>query len=159
MKKLLFIILLISGITVSYFLLKSDSASFLTVKDFVSCEAAGFPIMESYPRQCRTPEGTTYTEEIKIVQPKPDEIIQVTTSTPTTTISTSSKPQKACIKTGCSGQICSDKDIVSTCEYREEYACYSKAVCERQQNGECGWTETLELTSCITKSRNEDNPL
>lgn len=33
------------------------------VTDFASCEAAGYPIMESDPRQCRTPEGTLYVED------------------------------------------------------------------------------------------------
>jgi hypothetical protein len=55
----------------------------------------------------------------------------------------------ACQVTGCSGQICSDKEVVTTCEYREEYACYQRAVCERQPTGECGWTPSVELTMCL----------
>jgi hypothetical protein len=55
----------------------------------------------------------------------------------------------ACRPTGCSGQICSDEDIVSTCEYKPEYACYKTAKCERQTTGECGWTETPVLAACI----------
>lgn len=54
-----------------------------------------------------------------------------------------------CKRTGCSGQICSDEDVVTTCEFRPEYACYQAAVCERQLNGECGWTETEDLTQCL----------
>ena len=53
---------------------------------------------------------------------------------------------------GCSGQVCSDRppeDIVTTCEWREEYACYREATCERQADGECGWTETPELQECL----------
>ena len=42
-----------------------------------------------------------------------------------------------CRKTGCSKQICSDQDVMSTCEWREEYA-YQKATCERQRDGKCG---------------------
>lgn len=34
------------------------------VLSFADCEAAGYPVMESYPRQCRTPDGRTYAEEI-----------------------------------------------------------------------------------------------
>jgi hypothetical protein len=56
---------------------------------------------------------------------------------------------KPCIKTGCSSQICSDKTVVSTCEWRPEYACYQKAACERQRDGNCGFTKTLELTACL----------
>lgn len=36
----------------------------IEVVDFDTCEAAGNPVMESYPRQCRTPEGRLYTEDI-----------------------------------------------------------------------------------------------
>lgn len=55
-----------------------------------------------------------------------------------------------CFIGGCSSQICSDKPgVVSSCEYRSEYACYQKASCERQVSGKCGWTETAELKSCL----------
>lgn len=54
-----------------------------------------------------------------------------------------------CKKTGCSGQICADQDMVSTCEWRDEYACYQSAACERQANGNCGWTQTPALTACL----------
>jgi hypothetical protein len=54
-----------------------------------------------------------------------------------------------CKKTGCSGQICADQDMFSTCEWRDEYACYQTATCERQSTGNCGWTMTPQLTSCL----------
>lgn len=55
-----------------------------------------------------------------------------------------------CYIGGCSSQICSDqKDMVSTCEWTESYACYKTATCERQASGQCGWTETTELRSCL----------
>lgn len=34
------------------------------VLSFEDCAMAGYPVMESYPRQCRTPDGRTYVEEI-----------------------------------------------------------------------------------------------
>ncbi|UCD03475.1 MAG: hypothetical protein JSV63_04185 [Candidatus Aenigmatarchaeota archaeon] len=34
------------------------------VTSFEECAAAGNPVMESYPRQCRTPDGTLFVEEI-----------------------------------------------------------------------------------------------
>ena len=58
-----------------------------------------------------------------------------------------------CRRTGCSGQICADEDMVSTCEYRPEYACYKDAACERQANGECGWTPSAALNACLESSR------
>lgn len=33
------------------------------IKNFDDCARAGFPIMESYPRQCRTPDGRTFVEQ------------------------------------------------------------------------------------------------
>ena len=59
-------------------------------------------------------------------------------------------PAGECFVGGCSGQICSeDQGVVSTCEWRAEYACYQDATCERQSNGQCGWTETTELQACL----------
>jgi hypothetical protein len=49
--------------------------------------------------------------------------------------------------------VCADRDVITTCEYRAEYACYDSATCERQADGNCGWTETVELTNCLEGSR------
>jgi hypothetical protein len=54
-----------------------------------------------------------------------------------------------CRKTGCSGELCSDTDVASTCLYREEYACFASATCVRQPSGSCGFTPTPELTACL----------
>ncbi len=40
-----------------------------TVLSFEDCAAAGYPIMESYPRQCATPDGRTYAEELPAATP------------------------------------------------------------------------------------------
>jgi hypothetical protein len=56
---------------------------------------------------------------------------------------------KPCIKTGCSNQVCSDHTVMTTCEWRAEYACYQKATCARQADGNCGFTPTRELTACL----------
>ena len=57
---------------------------------------------------------------------------------------------KQCYVGGCSGQICSDQEgVISTCEWREEYACYQDAKCEVQTDGNCGWTQTAELQACL----------
>ncbi|HVJ92369.1 MAG TPA: hypothetical protein VM580_21360 [Labilithrix sp.] len=57
--------------------------------------------------------------------------------------------QLPCIKTGCSSHICSDQPVVTTCIFRPEYACYADATCERQADGQCGFTQTETLTSCL----------
>jgi eight-cysteine-cluster-containing protein len=56
-----------------------------------------------------------------------------------------------CIKTGCSGIVCAEpgNDVMTTCEFKNEYACYQTASCERQADGKCGWTQTDALKACI----------
>ncbi len=56
-----------------------------------------------------------------------------------------------CKITGCSGQICSDREVVTTCEFLPQYTCYKKATCEKQPDGKCGWTQTEELNKCLVK--------
>ncbi len=58
-------------------------------------------------------------------------------------------PQAACRKTGCSGHVCADSDMITTCEFRPEYACYRSATCERGADGQCGFRKTPALTSCL----------
>jgi hypothetical protein len=55
-----------------------------------------------------------------------------------------------CFVGGCSGEVCSDqKDVVSACMYRSEFACYKEATCARQSSGECGWMRTSALEQCL----------
>jgi hypothetical protein len=35
-----------------------------TITSFEECVAAGYPVLESYPEQCATPDGTTFTRVI-----------------------------------------------------------------------------------------------
>ena len=58
--------------------------------------------------------------------------------------------QKECVAGGCSSTICSDEEgVMSTCEWRAEYACYKEAECKRQADGACGWTQSETLTTCL----------
>jgi hypothetical protein len=59
--------------------------------------------------------------------------------------------ETACEPAGCSGQVCAPagSEIVTTCEWRAEYACYRDAACEMQADGSCGWTDTSELAACL----------
>jgi hypothetical protein len=59
--------------------------------------------------------------------------------------------ETACEPTGCSGQLCAPagSDIVTTCEWRPEYACYREATCELQADGSCGFSATAELAACL----------
>ena len=209
--------------------------------DFDSCAALGYPVAESYPRQCAGPDGKNFVENIGNAIEKAD-LIRATSPKPGTTITSpltiegeargtwyfeasfpiklldatgteiatghaeaqdewmtedfvpfkatleftapgkiargtlvlekdnpSGLPEKddkleipvklspgqisaepkACKPTGCGGQVCSDEDVITTCEYLPEYSCYKDAVCERQATNECGWTDTPELKACL----------
>jgi eight-cysteine-cluster-containing protein len=61
-------------------------------------------------------------------------------------------PGAECVTDGCSGQLCRAADadpIATTCEWRDEYACYQDATCERQASGGCGWTPSDALSECL----------
>ena len=58
--------------------------------------------------------------------------------------------QKECVAGGCSGTVCTDEEgVMTTCEWRPEYACYKDAECKRQDDGACGWTQSETLTACL----------
>lgn len=61
-------------------------------------------------------------------------------------------PPAACITSGCSGQVCADHSVITTCDWRPAYACYHTATCERQADGACGWTSTPALSSCLVNA-------
>lgn len=85
-------------------------------------------------------------DEVEAVPGEDDEV-----ENPGTVVNPPATPAPGkCYVGGCSAQICSEEpDMASTCEYREVYACYRTAKCERQPNGACGWTPTTELSMCI----------
>lgn len=41
-----------------------DSDTYAYITDFEECEAAGFPVQESYPARCTTPDGRSFTQII-----------------------------------------------------------------------------------------------
>jgi len=89
----------------------------------------------------------TYKDCVEQPKPEPDTLSPnpIIDTRPGTTTST-----EGCYVGGCSGQICSEeRDVASNCEWKDRYACYRTAVCERQSTGECGWTQTPELQSCL----------
>jgi hypothetical protein len=60
----------------------------------------------------------------------------------------------SCYISGCSGEICSDQEgVTSACIYKPEYACYTTATCVRQAHGQCGWTQTSALAACLQAAR------
>lgn len=66
-KEMLTSVLLLIGFAVIALIFGTISLTKMTrkqkvVNSFEDCIEAGFPIMESYPRQCRTPDGKNFTE-------------------------------------------------------------------------------------------------
>ncbi len=59
---------------------------------------------------------------------------------------------RACVRSGCSGELCVEEgaDVASICIARPEHACYAQARCERQADGQCGWTQTPSLAACLS---------
>jgi hypothetical protein len=60
-------------------------------------------------------------------------------------------PGAGCTRAGCSSHLCVEEgvELASTCEWRPVYECYQQAECERQENGQCGFTPTHELVECL----------
>ncbi len=118
----------------------------LSISSFEECASAGYPIMESYPEQCRTPDGRLFVNE---------NAAPIQYENPNEPSNTGLNLQaNGCAVAGCSGQLCVSAEeagnIVTTCEFRSEYACYREASCEPQSNGKCGWTETDQLKQCLS---------
>lgn len=105
------------------------------ISSFEDCVGASYPVMESYPEKCKTPDGRNFVKNTSL-EPIGNQVEKPTLS--------------SCYVAGCSGEVCSDqKDAASSCLYKEEYACYKTVKCERQASGQCGWTMTMELKNCL----------
>ncbi|MBS3080894.1 hypothetical protein J4221_05460 [Candidatus Pacearchaeota archaeon] len=66
MKKIIIISVIALMVLGAILILIVNYNNFSKINDFESCVKSGYPIMESYPRQCKTPDGKTFVEEIKI---------------------------------------------------------------------------------------------
>ncbi len=81
------IIIIFGGIALYFFtFFKPGEVPTFNINNFEECVSAGYPVLESYPRQCKTPEGKTFTEDIgneleksdliKVNTPRPNQAIQ-----------------------------------------------------------------------------------
>lgn len=53
---------LAAAVTAGYYVFQSQSAK-TDINNFDDCAAAGYPIQESYPARCVTPDGQSFTQE------------------------------------------------------------------------------------------------
>jgi hypothetical protein len=120
----------------------------LTVAIFPSGEAA-----DEFMRACLNGEPVLPSDNPNSLPPPSDAQNE-------TNNSTDNRVGAGCMIGGCSSQVCGEAgeldDMVTTCEYRSEYACYSLTRCEKQSTGRCGWTETVEYNQCRNSAQDED---
>ena len=88
MRRLIFITILTLVLVGAFFWwsYKGTEEPVPTVTNFEECAALGYPIMESYPRQCRTPDGRIFIEDIgnelekidliRVSKPRPNESVK-----------------------------------------------------------------------------------
>lgn len=89
MKKLIFtgilIIILIAGAIATSCYIKTKK-QISSISNFEECIVAGYPVLESYPRQCKTPNDKTFVEDIgnelekqnliRVTTPRPNQLVQ-----------------------------------------------------------------------------------
>src|SRR3989344_2189845 len=120
--KALVIVAIVLVVLVGLIMAISPSTPQAEITSFQECADAGYPIMESFPEQCRTPDGGTF---------------------PTGGCAVAGCSGQLCVPSG------EADDVFTTCEFKPEYACYRGAKCERQADDRCGWTLTVELRACL----------
>ncbi|MBI1833936.1 MAG: Gmad2 immunoglobulin-like domain-containing protein [Candidatus Andersenbacteria bacterium] len=84
MIKIILSILVLIGITIGFFHWQSKQKE-ADITTFEECGAAGYPIMESYPAQCRTADGKHFVQDIGNELEKQD-LIQLSDPRPGQTI-------------------------------------------------------------------------
>lgn len=84
---ILFLTVVIFGGVIIYFtVFKPDQGSVSSINTFEECVAEGYSVLQSYPRQCKTPDGETFVEDIgnelekrdliQVSKPRPNELIE-----------------------------------------------------------------------------------
>lgn len=88
--------------------------------------------------------------------PTPEQSATATPAPTPTAPPPSTQKSAQCIAAGCNGEICTDAadpPLASICIYKDEYACYRTGTCAVQSDGNCGWTQTSALKTCIADAR------
>lgn len=80
-----------------------------------------------------------------------DGTLSLTRNNVTTELKAPKVDPAACVVSGCSSEICADSAMMSPCIVKPEFACYKKTKCERQTDGQCGWTKTKAVEACLAK--------
>ena len=75
-KKLVYGLLIVFGLIV----IGTCSAIIQEINSFEDCVEAGYPILVSYPAQCRTPEGKVFVEQVTLPEEPPAPRLKLTKS-------------------------------------------------------------------------------
>ncbi len=70
------------------------------IANFQDCISAGYPALESYPRQCNTPDGRNFTEIIETTATTTPEVTPIVTPVSTSTSQASSQIKNISVKSG-----------------------------------------------------------
>jgi hypothetical protein len=72
--------------------------------------------------------------------------------------SSTANTKGSCARSGCSGELCVDSliqeeqgGLSTACVFKQSYACLQNAICERQADGTCGFTQTPESEQCFAE--------
>ncbi len=129
-KNILLVLLIVFLLTISLFFINTKDIAH-QINSFDDCVNAGYPVMESYPRQCSTPEGLHFVEEVNDVE----EFYGSSTNYLCV-------ENRECVVAGCNNEICTGVDegsMSSICIYPDlplpgdlgySCGCY---------NSECQW--------------------
>lgn len=136
---LLVVLAIVAGLLISLSNIAKQQ-KILSIGSFEECALAGYPIMESYPEQCRTPDGRTFVNDKQRPVSNQNQ-------------ASGSVVANGCAVAGCSAQLCVSAEeaaqVITTCEFKAEYVCYREAHCAPQADGKCGWSQTPELKRCL----------
>lgn len=61
-RLLLFLFVIVFLVVIALFWSGQKKAAAPTINNFEQCAQAGYSVMESYPRQCQTPDGRNFVE-------------------------------------------------------------------------------------------------
>lgn len=73
-KIVAFAILIAVSVAAAWYIFSSQNTETQDINDFEACAEAGYPIAESYPRQCRIPDGRMFVEAVSPVPVVPEMI-------------------------------------------------------------------------------------
>lgn len=119
------------------------------INNFERCAAAGNPVLESYPRQCQTPEGKIFTEIIPPIEPAPigpDTEVFTEPTEPSKDFCGDSTRGTCLVDLDCTDEICSglcqsrDEELATAgCVTRECHDAETHSIQCKCVNEQCQW--------------------